>query len=152
MLAWACTVLSNIWSSQFLLSINRDLFLRWPFQGGSSVASLIWLCVGGFIWGVCFVIISYPSLLFLVHRENCAAWLWHFLGNVTYVFKCFPWRNWCTFRGAGNFQLILPPFWKAVFSEKERICSSCLLEYTLLKRKKKKKKTKKKNSIRWKKK
>ena len=30
-------------------------FFYWPFQGGSSVAVLLYFCVGDFICGVCFV-------------------------------------------------------------------------------------------------
>ena len=49
-----------------------------PFQGGSSVAVLS-LCIGGFIYGVCVVLICSSSFLTLVPPEGCASWLWHFL-------------------------------------------------------------------------
>ena len=54
-------------------------------QDGSYVAVVLSLWVGGFICGVCFVII-YSSYLIFVPREGCALWLWHFLGTFTYMF------------------------------------------------------------------
>ena len=41
------------------------LFHSIPFQGGSSVAGLFFLCVGVFLCSVCFVIVSYSSPLLL---------------------------------------------------------------------------------------
>ena len=41
------------------------------YQGGSSVAVLLCLCVSGFICGVCYVIICSSSLFLLVSREEC---------------------------------------------------------------------------------
>ena len=34
--------------------LNPQYFSNWPFQGGSSVAVLLYLCVRGFICGDCF--------------------------------------------------------------------------------------------------
>ena len=52
-------------------------------DGSYAVCLSLW--VGGFICGVCFVII-YSSYLLFVPREGCALWLWHFLGTFTYIF------------------------------------------------------------------
>ena len=60
---------------------NIYIFPENKFQCGSSVAVLS-LCVGGFIFGVCFVIICSSSLLLLVPREGCG----HFLSFSTYIF------------------------------------------------------------------
>ena len=46
-------------------------FYYLPFQSNSSVAVLICLCVGGIIFGICFVIISCLSILLLVPQEGC---------------------------------------------------------------------------------
>ena len=50
-----------------------------------STGTVPCLCVGGFICGVCFVIVCFSSLLRLMPLEGCASCLWHLLGFFTYI-------------------------------------------------------------------
>ena len=64
-------------------------------KGDSSVVFFLSLCVSGFIFGVCFVIVCSLSRLLFVTREGWVSWLWHLPGIFTYVFVCQSWFVFC---------------------------------------------------------
>ena len=118
MISYPAFVLSSF--STPLTHAPQYLFFR-PFQDSSSVVILLYLCVGEFICGVCFVLscfffffcffcffcccccCCFSPHLRLMPQKGCASWLSHY----SEYFRLYVAANWFTLKEDNSIKIVL---------------------------------------------